>query len=319
MPKFPSKQGSDSNMSDAKTTSASSSTAFDAKQNFVAPALNGLYQLERTNFRSGNSASEIVTSLHSALKNLDAVIIFKQDQLKFKCSIQTPHGAVQVHARVYSDNGEHIIEIQRRSGCSVGFCMIWRRLLADPDIEGLQTQIRAPAHGLAEPMQVEVDLQEEKNLEPLIQMVKSQYCDVQREGLAVLGRLSESNGNATLLLRSGAMTEIVRHLQSENIDCQIAATQIVANVSKANASARDAALAQSIRPIINAMGMTVTEVVAVAELQRQSCIALAALAGTFAHEIFEQGGANALSQHQQSGNAVLAREAQRAMSAINGQ
>ena len=318
MPKLPSKRGDDSYKPEPKTNSTSSSTAFDAKQNFVAPALNGLYQLERTNFRSGNSASEIVTSLHSALRNLDAVIIFKQDQLKFKCSVQTPHGAVQVHARVYSDNGEHIIEIQRRSGCSVGFCMIWRRLLADPDIEGLQTQTRAPAHGLAEPMQVEVDLGR-KNLEPLIQMVKSQYCDVQREGLALLGRISDSNGNATLLLRSGAMTEIVRHLQSENIDCQIAATQIVANVSKSNASAKDAALAQSIRPIINAIGMTVTEVVAVAELQRQSCIALGALASAFPLEIFEQGGANALSQHQQSGNGVLAREAQTAMTAINGQ
>ena len=319
MPKLPSKRVDDSNKPDAKTSITKFCLAFDAKQNFVAPALNGLYQLERTNFRSGNSASRIVTSLHSSLENLDAVVIFKQDQLKFKCSVQTPHGKIQVHARVYSDNGEHIVEIQRRSGCSVGFCMIWRRLLADPDIEGLQTQIRAPAHGLAEPMQVEVALQEEKNLEPLIQMVKSQYCDVQREGLAVLARLSESIGNATLLLRSDAMTEIVRHLQSENIDCQIAATQIVANVSKANASARDAALAQSIRPIINAMGMTVTEVVAVAELQRQSCIALAALASAFPHEISEQGGANALSQHQQSGNGVLAREAQTAMTAINGQ
>ena len=285
----------------------------------AAQPLNGLYQLARTYFRSGNSASEIVTSLHSALNNLDAMIIFKHDQLKFICWIQTPHGGVEVHARVYSDNGEHIIEVQRRSGSIVGFSQIWRSLLADPDIEGLQTQRRAPAYGLAEPMQVEVDLQEEKNLEPLIQMVKSQYCDVQREGLAALDRLSKSNGNATLLLRSGAMTEIVRHLQSENIDCQIAATQIVANVSKANASAKDAALAQSICSIISALEMAVTEVVAVAELQRQSCIALAALAGAFAHEIFEQGGANALSQHQQSGNAVLAREAQRAMAAINRQ
>ena len=282
----------------------------------LAPVLNGLYQLERTNFRSKKTASEIVTSLESALNNLDAVFIFKQEQLKFKCSIQTQHGVVKVHARVYSDNGEHIIEFQRRSGCSVGFCMIWRHLLADPDIKSLQTHIMVPVHGLGEPMQFEVDLQEEKNLEPLIQMVKSQYSDIQREGLAVLSRLSKLNKNATLLLRSGTMTEIVKHLQSENIDCQISATQIVANVSKANASAKDAALAQSIRPILKAMCMTVTEVVAVAELQRQSFIALAALAGTFAHEIFEQGGSNVLSQHHNNSNTVLAREANNALLAL---
>lgn len=282
----------------------------------LAPTLNGLYQLERTNFRSSNSASDIVSTLQSALNKLNAVFIFKPEQLKFKCSIQTPHDIVQVHVRVYSDNGEHIIEIQKRSGCSVGFCMIWRQLLADPNIEGLQTQIRTPVHDLAKPIQVEVDLQEKKNLDPLIQMVKSQYGDVQREGLSVLGRLSESNGNATLLLRSGAMTEIVKFLQSENIDCQIFATQIVANVSKVNASAKNAALAQSIRPIIKAMCMTVTEYVTVVELQRQSCIALASLAGTFAQNIIEQDGVHVLSQHQQNSNIALAREANNALSLL---
>lgn len=130
------------------------------QQVLVAPKLDDITAkgLSSTNFRSGNSAKDIVTKLHSALERLVAVIVFKRDQLKFECSIKTPHGAVLVHARVYSDNGEHIIEIQRRSGCSVGFCMIWRRLLADPDIEGLQTQTQAPAHGLAESMDVEVDL-----------------------------------------------------------------------------------------------------------------------------------------------------------------
>ena len=128
------------------------------QQDFVAPPLDAITAkvLSSTHFRSGKSAEEMKTVLYAALNKLDAVI--KCEELHFKCSIQTPHGEVQVHINIFSDNGEHIVEPLRHSGSSLGFNRVWERLLADPDIEGLQTQTQAPAHGLAESMDVEVDL-----------------------------------------------------------------------------------------------------------------------------------------------------------------
>lgn len=141
MPSFPSMKGSTSK-----------------QQDFVAPPLDAITAkvLSSTHFRSGKSAEEMKTVLYAALNKLDAVI--KCEGLHFKCSIQTPHGPVQVHINIFSDNGEHIVELLRHSGSSLGFNRVWERLLADPDIEGLQPQTQAPAHGLAESMDVEVDL-----------------------------------------------------------------------------------------------------------------------------------------------------------------
>lgn len=141
-PSFPSKRGSITHQ----------------HQDIVAPPLDAITAkgLSSTHFRSGKSAEEMKIVLYAALNKLDAVI--KCEELHFKCSIQTPHGAVQVHINIFSDNGEHIVELLRHSGSSLGFNRVWERLLTDPDIEGLQTQTQAPAHGLAESMDVEVDL-----------------------------------------------------------------------------------------------------------------------------------------------------------------
>jgi hypothetical protein len=59
---------------------------------------------------------------------MDAVSLFKAGTCKFKSSINTTHGRIQFHIRVYQDSGEHVVEVQRRSGCSVGFNMVFRIL-----------------------------------------------------------------------------------------------------------------------------------------------------------------------------------------------
>ena len=287
----------------------------------VAPELNGLFAPQRSHFRSTEPVETIVEAVRSALETehvLDAVVRFDETKCKFDCSVPTSHGLTKAFVNIYRDNGEHIVEIQRIHGSSLSFHWVWRRLLTDPDIEGLQTAPLEPASALAEPA-MDVHLKNEIHLQPIIQMVKSMHRDVTCEGLTTLSRIIDSGDhsgeNACLLLRSN-MGDVVAQLEAECLLCRIFAARIVAQVCKADYSSRSPALGQAIRPLIAAMNMATTNV-EVAELQRQSCIALRELAkGTFPLEIFEQGGATALSRHQESDIAVLAREAQRTMSAI---
>ena len=285
----------------------------------VAPKLNDLFALQRTHFRSTEPLDQIATALRTVLEDiLDAVLMFNTMQYVFNCSIQTSYGNIQVRVNVFRDNDEHIIEVQKICGSSISFYWVWRRLLTHSKIQNLQTVPLVPASALAEPA-MNVLLEVDKNLDPIMQMVNSVYNDVTREGLTTLCRITDSSENALLLLRSNYLTGVVNHLQAGCIDCRICATRIVTRVSKADYSSRNPALGQAIRPLIAAMNLATTNV-EVAELQRQSCIALRELAnGTFPLEIFEQGGATALSRHQESDIAVLAREAQRAVSAIRTQ
>lgn len=313
MPKFGGPKSSGSELFDTQTQSEYKVTS----TNLQAPVLSGLYHLERTHFRSGNSASEIVSALHSSLEKLDAVTLFKEDKCKFKCSVNTPHGAIQFHVRVYEDSGEHVVEIQRRSGCGVGFSMIYRNLSHElVHLQSGASSSTAPT----QPMQVEVELAE-SNVETLINMVKSPYSDIQCQGLSTLSRVSETRRNAEIMLSSGAMETVCKYLSSENICCQISATRIVANVSKVTErqimleKVDSAALAQALTSIINALSVVMTTV-AVAELQRQSCIALAALSTAFAADIIAQNGREALGQQVAKGNPVLAREAQQALARL---
>jgi hypothetical protein len=302
--------------SESELFEAQSATFKPTSTNLQAPALSGLYHLERTHFRSGNSASEIVSSLHSSLEQLDAVTLFKEDKLKFKCSVNTSHGAIQFHVRVYQDSGEHIVEIQRRSGCGVGFSMIYRNL--NHKLAHLQSG--SPTTAPAESMHVEIQLAD-SNLDTLIEMVKSPYADIQSEGLNTLSRVSETPNNAELMLKCGAMESVCKHLQSENIACQISATRIIANVSKVTErqmmveKVDEAALAQALTSIIQTLSIVMTTV-AVAELQRQSCIALAALSAAFATDIIAQNGREALGQKVECGNPVLAHEARQALASL---
>ena len=290
----------------------------------VAPELNGLFALQRSHFRSTEPVETIVDTLSTALETehvLDAVVFFDETKFKFECSVQTPHDFTWARVNVFRDNDEHIVEVQKIRGSSVSFHWVWRRLLTHPEIEGLQTVPRVPASALAEPA-MDVHLKEEIHLQPIIQMVTSMLSDVKREGLTTLSRIIDSGEhsgeNARLLLRRN-MREVVNQLEAECLLCRIFAARIVAQVCKAVYSSRSPALGQAIRPLIAAMNVATTNV-EVAELQRQSCIALRELAkGTFPLEIFEQGGATALSRHQESDIAVLAREAQRTMSAIRTQ
>ena len=294
----------------------------------VAPELNGLFALQRSHFRSTEPVETIVDTLRTALETehvLDAVVFFDETKCKFDCSVPTSHGFTQAFVNVYRDNGEHIVEIQKIRGSSVSFHWVWKRLLTDPEIEGLQTAPRVPASAPAEPT-MDVHFKEETDLQPIIQMVKSMHRDVKREGLTTLSRITDTGEhsgenareNARLLLRSN-MREVVEQLEAECLHCRICAARIVAQVCKADYSSRNPALGQAVRPLIAALALATTNV-AVAELQRQSCIALRELAtGTFPMEIFEQGGATALSRHQESDITALAREAQRAVSAIRTQ
>jgi hypothetical protein len=253
--------------------------------------------------------------VHSALEHLDAVTIFKVDTCKFKCSVHTPHGTIQFHICVYQDAGEHIVEIQRRSGCGVGFSMIYRNLLHS--LEHLQSNSTFTTATLADPMQSSVQLSD-PHLATLIAMVDSPYIDIQCEGLSTLSHVSETNDNAEILLTRSAMATVCSHLGSENITCQIAATRIVANISKVADFERvdGVEFEVMLRNIINTLTVVMTTV-AVAELQRQSCIALAALSTAFATEIVAKNGRKALGHITASSNPVLAHEAQQALAMLN--
>lgn len=301
---------------DTSTTTPLSPTSDTVTPELVAPELNGLFALQRTHFRSTEPLDQIATALRTVLEDiLDAVLMFNTMQYVFNCSIQTSYGNIRVRVNVFRDNDEHIIEVQKICGSSVSFYWVWRRLLTHHEIKDLQTVPLVPASALAEPA-MNVLLEVDKNLDPIMQMVNSVYSDVKREGLATLSRITDSGENARLLLRSNYLTGVVNQLQAGCIDCRICATRIVTRVIKADYSSRNPALGQAIRSLIAAMNLATTNV-EVAELQRQSCIALRELAnGTFPLEIFEQGGATALSRHQESEIAVLAREARRTMSAI---
>lgn len=116
--------------------------------NITAPQLLSFSPLERTHTRCRNSALEIVTALHSALEKLNARFVFKRDwdSLKFKCDIPTRYGDVLVYIRVFSDNGEHIIEVQKRRSSSVGFYPIWKKLRDNTGLQCLQPQAKKEAY-----------------------------------------------------------------------------------------------------------------------------------------------------------------------------
>lgn len=125
-------------------------------------------------------------------------------------------------------------------------------------------------------------------------MVQSEHCDVQREGLSVLRKLSELQENASCMLRSGTFAEVHKFLTCGCIQSRILATQIVANLSKADPS--DHRLEVSIQSLIEAYRTPAKDDVNVLELQRQSSNALETLANiSSAHTIFKLRGEDVLS------------------------
>lgn len=291
---------------------------------FKVPKLPALYSLERTHirFRTNKSASHIETSICAALNNFEPIMRFDRSSFKFKCSIETKeYGVVILRVRVYDDHGDIIIELQNRRGKANAFTKIYQRFFTDPHIQSLSNDSQSLADLVTDEDIVDVKMEfdeviiNQDGLKPLHCMVQSEHCDVQREGLSVLRKLSELQENASCMLRSGTFAEVQKFLTCGCIQSRILATQIVANLSKADPS--DHRLGVSIQSLIEAYRTPTKDDVNVLELQRQSSNALEFLANSSsAHTIFKLRGEDVLSDELRDVIEQRSRLGQKALSVL---
>merc|ERR1711966_554866 len=74
------------------------------------------------------SVQEIVAVVSRTLQEIGAVFEFKAPKHKFKCHLHSRSATISFHVRIFKQNktGQYIIEVQKRGGCSIQFCKIWR-------------------------------------------------------------------------------------------------------------------------------------------------------------------------------------------------
>lgn len=171
-----------------------------------------LYQLEQTHLVMLKPVDEIVSAVSKALQAMGAIFEFKAPKHKFKCHLHSRSATVPFHVRIFTQNGKYVVECQKRGGCSMQFCKIWRSLrdsLTSTSTPTLDTMTSSPAIQLGPPTSTATTRPAgaiRSALGPLVEMVRSGKVDLQRSALISLDMLSLNTTSAKeLLLEDDAM------------------------------------------------------------------------------------------------------------------
>lgn len=205
-----------------------------------------LYQLEQTHLVMSKPIQEIVEVVSQTLQEIGAVFEFKEKKHKFKCHLHSRSATISFHVRIFKQHatGQYIIEVQKRGGCSIQFCKIWRSV--SNALTCSSTSAAAPLDAINAPssvMQLGITTiraagEIRSALSPLLDMVRSGKIDLQRNALLSLDMLCYDANNAKdILAEEDALQylcEAVADL-SDN-ECRSRALSAIANLLTAAAT-----------------------------------------------------------------------------------
>jgi len=206
-----------------------------------------LYQLEQTHLVMSKSVQEIVAVVSRTLQEIGAVFEFKAPKHKFKCHLHSRSATISFHVRIFKQNktGQYIIEVQKRGGCSIQFCKIWRCI--NNALTSTSTAAATPLDAINAPSPV-MQLGSttttraagaiRSSLSPLLDMVRSGKVDLQQNALLSLDLLCYDANNAKdILVEEDALQylcEAVAKLTDK--ECRSRALSAIANLLTAAAT-----------------------------------------------------------------------------------
>lgn len=201
-----------------------------------------LYALEQTHLVIFESLSRIFETITQTLQDMGAIFEFKALKHKFKCHLHSRNATIPFHVRIFKKGQGYIVEVQKRSGCSVQFRKVWHALCAalrfdhtmrvTPALDAMSCALTTDEVTTATASAVHVH--DNHALASLFNMVQSDKLDVQRGALLSLDMLTQDGCAVGAILQDdaddGALHHICRCITTHDDECRSRALSVIANL-----------------------------------------------------------------------------------------